>query len=172
MKRFASGFVAVALGMLLAGCLGSENPVFPLSSAVPALGEGGRYVTFEHAGDGKFTRDSTIEVRKRADGGYDFIDDKGDSTQVSLHPIAGGRHVGQATTKNKRIRFGYVIFSIEGNEVLIYATDCDKQDRAKLEALGVVIEGKYECLIDKVADPVSLFNGLTLGPPTSKMVRE
>ena len=53
----------------------------------------------------------------------------------------------------------------------LYVPDCDKQDKAQLDKLGVAI-GRFECGIDRVADPTAFFASLTLGEPTSKLVRE
>ena len=49
MKPLPLSFVA-ALGFLLAGCFTSQTPKFPLASAVPLFGDGGRYIMFEHSG--------------------------------------------------------------------------------------------------------------------------
>jgi len=67
--------------------------------------------------------------------------------------------------------YGYALFKIDGREALVYVVECDKQDKAQLEKLGVAI-GQFECRIDRVADPAAFFASLTLGEPTSKLVRE
>jgi hypothetical protein len=45
--RSVAAVLAVAASVLLTGCFASQRPMFPAASAVPALGEGGRYATFE-----------------------------------------------------------------------------------------------------------------------------
>jgi hypothetical protein len=64
------------------------------------------------------------------------------------------------------------VIRIKGSDVLIYAPQCDNQDKAKLAAHGVTLRGKYECVIDAVSDPAALFAALDIGPVISMMVRE
>lgn len=161
---------AVGLALLLAGCFTSSQPKFPLSTAVAALGKGGRYVTYERRDDGSFKRDVTIEVRPRGDSAYDYIDEKGKVTPVSFHRIKENIYVAQATRPNGG-HSDYLMLRVEGNAVMFFPTSCDKQDAAKLTARGVVID-KRECKIDGVADPAGLFASLDPGQPGSKMVRE
>jgi hypothetical protein len=61
---------------------------------------------------------------------------------------------------------------INGNEAHLYVPQCNDQDKAKLAGFGVAPLGRYECGIDRVADPAELFAGLNLREPASKMVRE
>jgi hypothetical protein len=158
--------------LLLAGCFTSSQPKFPLSSAVAVFGDGGRYIAYERSSDGSFTRDETIELRKRADGSYDYIDEKGKVTPISLHGIGPDLYVVQAMREDGH-SVDYVVVRVRGNDALTYAADCTKQDAAKLESLGVEIRDKGRvCMIDKVADPAALFATLSLGEPTGKAVRE
>jgi len=169
-SRYGRIAAAVLLCALLAGCFTSSAPKFPLSTAVPALGEGGHYVAYERQDDGSYKRDETFTVRHRADGGYDFTDAKGKVTPLTLHRIRDNLYVAQATNE-KNDHTDYVVLRVQDNEVLGYPVSCDKQDQAKMKALGVVIHD-YECRIDGVADPAALFADLDLGIPGSKMVRE
>jgi hypothetical protein len=168
-----SVFAALAVSFLLSGCIFSETPKFPADSAVAAFGDGGRFQGYDRTDDGHFKKadEAIFTVKRRGDGGYDFIDQKNEVQPISFHPIAGGNFVGQAPEKNGTSRYSYVVFHIAGNEAFIYVPDCDKQDKAQLEKLGVAI-GKFECGIDRVADPAAFFASLTLGEPTSKLVRE
>ncbi len=68
--------------------------------------------------------------------------------------------------------YGFFLIRIKGSNVQVYAPQCDNQDKAKLTALGVTLRGKYECVIDAVADPAALFAALDIGPVVSMMVRE
>lgn len=164
--------LALALPFLLAGCFTSSQPKFPLSNAVPALGDGGRYVAYERRDDGSFKRDETVQMRPRAAGGYDYIDEKGKVTPFSLHRIGPDRHVAQAIRDDGHTA-DYILLHARDAEVLTYATDCAKQDAAKLKRLGVEIRDQGRiCAIDKVADPAALFAALKLGEPSGKMVRE
>jgi hypothetical protein len=163
-------FLALAIGTLLAGCFASDRPMFSAASAVPALGDGGRYVTFE-LDQGKSRPSDPIAVRPRPDGGYDFVNEKGHATPVTFHPIAGGMHVAQVRLGGGQ-GYGYVVARIAGNEVVIIPAECARQDKAKMDALGVVQRNQYECRIDRVADPAAFFAGLNFTPPVSKMVRE
>jgi hypothetical protein len=169
MRRLATVF-ALAAGFLLAGCFASQQPMFPQSSAVPALGDGGRYQAFEQV-DGKDRPTEKMTVRPRRDGGYDFINEKGAATPVTFHVIPGGLHAVQVKLEGSS-GYGYALFRISGNEALVIPAECEKQDQAKLIALGVEIRSKFECFIDKVADPVAFFAGLTTGPSISKLVKE
>jgi hypothetical protein len=160
--------LALPLALPLAGCFTSSQPKFPLATAVPALGDGGRYVGYERTSDGRFKREESFDVRRRADGGYDFIDAKGKATTLSLHRIGPDRFVAQASEEGG---IHYVVLQVRGDEVLAFAPDCKEQDAAKLKAQGVHVR-QYECVIDSVADPAALFAGMELGEPGSKMVRE
>ncbi len=168
MQRLAA-CLAIAASLLLAGCFGSQQPMFPLSSAVPALGPGERFETFERV-DGQDKPAGQVTVRPRGDGAYDFISPNGASNPVSFHPIAGGLYVAQIKLEGDS-GYLYTLLSITGDEALIVPAECEKQDQAKMTALGVDIRGRLECRIDKVADPAAFFASLTKSEPVSKMVR-
>jgi hypothetical protein len=167
-----SVFAALAASLFLSGCFFSETPKFPAGNAVAAFGDGGRFQGYDRAEGDRYKKDdeAIFIVKRRGDGGYDFVDEKNEVQPISFYPIAGGNLVGQALAKGKS-RYDYVVFRIAGNEAFVYVPDCDKQDKAQLEKLGVAI-GKFECGIDRVADPTAFFASLTLGEPTSKLVRE
>jgi hypothetical protein len=162
--------VMLALAGLLSGCFGSDRPMFPATSAVRALGEGGRYATFEVT-DGKEKSSDPLVVRPRDDGGYDFVNEKGASNPVTFHPIAGGLHVAQVKLEGDQ-GYGYVVTRIVANGMTVIPAECDRQDGKTIDALGVVRRNQYECRIDNVADPAAFFAGLTFSPPVSRMVRE
>jgi len=167
-----SVFAALAASLLLTGCIFSETPKFPAGSAVAAFGDGGRFQGYDRTDDGHFKKadEAIFTVKRRGDGGYDFIDQKNEVQPISFHPIAGGNFVGQAYESGKS-GYDYVVVRVAGNEAFIYFPDCNKQDQAQLEKLGVAI-GQFECRIDRVADPAAFFASLTLGEPSSKLVRE
>ena len=168
MRRLAV-CLALAASLLLAGCFASQQPMFPLSSAAPALGAGGRYATFEQV-DGKDKAAGEVIVRPRSDGAYDFVNDKGATNPVSFHPIAGGLFVVQVKLEGES-GYGYVMMQVNGDTGLIVPAECDRQDQEKMKALGVDIRGRFECRIDKVADPAKFFADLVTGAPISKMVK-
>jgi hypothetical protein len=166
-----SVFAAMAASLLLSGCFFSETPKFPAENAVAVFGDGGRFQGYDRMeGDRYKKADEAIIVKRRGDGGYDFVNEKAEVQPISFYPIAGGSFVGQAL-ENGKSRYAYVVFRIAGNEAFIYVPDCDKQDKAQLEKLGVAI-GQFECSIDRVADPAAFFASLALGEPASKLVRE
>jgi len=172
-SAFAASFAAVAACLLLSGCFSSETPKFPMEGAAAPFGDGGRYQTYERTDGDNYKKDEIITVKRRTDGGYDFVNQKGEVQPISFYRLTGESFVGQASSPEKeRPRYAYVIFRIAGNEALVYLPDCQKQDKARMEALGVVSIGQYECAIDRVADPTAFFASLTLGEPTSKIVRE
>ena len=162
--------LALAISSLLSGCFASDRPMFSPASAVPALGDGGRYATFE-LDQGKEKPSDPVLVRPGVGGGYDFINEKGHATPVTFHPIAGGMHVAQVRLEGGQ-GYGYVVTRVTGKEVVIVPAECAKQDKAKMDALGVVQRNQYECRIDKVTDPAAFFAGLAFSPPVSRMVRE
>lgn len=169
-RRFA--FVAVCAA-LLSGCFGSDKPMFPQATAVAAL-EPGRYGLFEQYGD-QTKPSEYMEVRLRGTV-YDFINEKGATNPVTLHPIDGGVFVtqvgGLSRPGTEQKGYGYALFRINGREALVYVVECDKQDRAMLEAARVERRGQYECFIDNVANPAAFFAGLRRSDPPSRMVRE
>jgi len=165
--------IALAPVLLLAGCLSSTKPMLPVDGGTMVLADGGRYATYERLSDGKFKKDETITVRPRDKTHYDFVNAKGDVTPVAFYPLSNGLYVAQAEVREKKESgYGYFMIRIKGSDVLVYAPQCDKQDKQKLAALGVTMRGKYECVLDNVADPTALFAALDIGPVVSMMVRE
>jgi hypothetical protein len=172
MRKPMSLLVVAALSVLLSACFTSENPKFPVSSAVAAFGSGGRYVVFEHVGKGKFRKQRTMTVKQMLDGAYEFVGEKS-SILISFHDIGNGVVVGQAKPDdNNKHAYGYLFLTRNGNEVLFHVPQCDKQDATVLEANGVVHRDKWECSIEKVSDPAKLFAALTPGEPINKLVPE
>jgi hypothetical protein len=166
----ARALTVLACG-ILAGCMVSERPMFSESDAVRPLPPG-RYTTFERA-DGGFKESDPVEVKLRGTHAYEFIDEKGEAVPVSLHRLADSRFIVQAenVSSDGSKDYAYMLLEISGDSALVYAADCGKQDRARMESLGVVVR-RYECQIDAVKDPRGFFAGLDYGPPTSKMVRK
>ena len=165
--------LTLGLGLLLAGCFLSDQPMFSPASAVQPL-EAGRYGLFEQYGD-QTKPSEYMEVRQRGTT-YDFINEKGAVNPVTFHPVAGGLFVAQvggmpqrSTDKNG---YGYALFKIDGREALVYVVECDKQDKTMLASADVEIRGQYECFIDNVANPAAFFAGLRRSDPPSRMVRE
>jgi hypothetical protein len=167
MQRMA---VVILLSALLSGCFSSNRPMFSPDSAVPAVGDGGKYATFEQV-DGKEKPSDLVEIRPRGASGYDFIDEKGVATPVTFHPLPDGRHVGQAKLEGDQ-GYGYLLVRVDGAQIVVTPIECNKQDDARMAALGVVRRSQYECGIDAVADPVAFFAGLKPSDPVSRMVRQ
>jgi len=172
MQRLAAGLV-LALATLLSGCFGSDRPMFAPESGVNAL-EPGRYALFEQYGD-QSKPSEHMEIRERGSV-YDFVNEKGAVNPVSFHPIAGGMHVAQVgglkQSGTDKTGYGYALVRISGREALVYVVECDKQDKAMLEAARVEIRSQYECFIDDVADPDAFFAALKRSDPPSRMVRD
>lgn len=171
--------VAAALSVLLSGCFTSQTPKFPLSSAVPALGDGGRYALFNHIGKGKFKREQALTVKRLPDGTYEFIPDKpakpgkSRAPQLSFHDIGNGVIIAQAKAPEDNAHpYSYLFALRKGKELLLDLPQCDKQDAAVLEANGVIFRDKWECSIEKVSDPAKLFAALTPGEPDIKLAPE
>lgn len=172
LRNSCAVLLIVALGLIASGCIKSQEAKFPLSSAVPALGDGGRYRMYDRVDGGKFIRGDLIEMRKRQDGGYDFVDPQKETIPVSFHRVGGGGlHAVQSKNGKDAPGYEYLLVRIEGGEILTFAPDCEKQDKSMLTALGVEIR-KDECIIDGVKDPADLFAKFSLGEPTAKLVRE
>ncbi|MEJ0075936.1 MAG: hypothetical protein WDO17_10905 [Alphaproteobacteria bacterium] len=172
-RTFPLSALALALATLLSGCFGSDRPMFPPESGVPAL-EPGPYALFEQYGD-QTKPSEYMEIRQHGSV-YDFINEKGASNPVSFHPIAGGMHVAQVggmpQPNTDKKGYGYALFRINGREALVYVVECGKQDKAMLAAARVEIRGQYECFIDNVADPAAFFAGLKRSDPASRMLRD
>jgi hypothetical protein len=171
--RILSLLSVAALGALLGGCFLSEQEKFPLSTAAAPFGDGGRFGMFEHeSGDSYKPQEGTLTPKRRTDGAYDFINEKGESTVISLHPAAGDLFVGQSVqSRSDKIAFAYIMFRVAGDEAFLYIPQCDAQDTDKLASAKVDVRG-LECWIDPVADPSALFRGVIVGEPVSKMVRQ
>jgi len=165
--------VAVA-GLLLTGCFQSEQPKFPLAGAAAPFGDGGRYVLYDRVAEDRYQRQGVIAVKRRPDGAYDLVNEKGEVLTISLHPVGGDRFAGQAAEQKEKDKttYSYVVFRVTSDEAVLYLPQCDKQDKGLLTAHGVELIGKFECFIDRVADPAGLFKQVELGEPISKLVRE
>lgn len=160
----------VLLSALLSGCFASDRPMFAPESAVRAVGDGGKYATFEMS-DGKEEPSDPVEIRPRGANAYDFIDEKGVATPVTFHPLPDGRHVGQARLDGDQ-GYGYLIVRIDGPQIVVTPIECNKQGEAKMKSLGVTRRSQYECGVDAVADPAAFFAGLKPSDPVSRMVRQ
>jgi hypothetical protein len=169
MRRIAA-VLTLALSTLLSGCFASDRAMFAPDTAVRALGDGGKYATFE-TDNGNEKPSDPIEVRARAGNVYDFINEKGHATPVTFHALPNGEHVAQVRLEGNS-GYGYVLTRVTSKDVLIVPAECDRQDNAKMAALGVVQRSRFECRIDKVTDPVAFFVGLARSAPVSRMERE
>jgi hypothetical protein len=167
MQRIAT---LLALATLLSGCFASDRAMFAPGTAVRALGDGGKYATFEQV-DGKDRPSDPIVVRPRSGNAYDFINEKGVATPATFHALPSGEHVAQLKLEGNQ-GYGYILFRIAGKEAIVIPAECNKQDAAKMATLGVVQRNQFECRIDRVADPAAFFVGLTRSEPVARMVRE
>jgi hypothetical protein len=176
MSNPARWFLLAAISVLLGGCFSSAGPKFSSETAAAAFGDGGRYTVFQYNKDESYTRVGVITVNHRADGGYDFIDDKGKPSPYSFHAAGSDLFVMVEKTRRKQFPYLYHVVRVGADEVIFYNPDCDAQDRQKLTELGVTLHQwrrkRFECVIDGVADPAGLFAIVTLGPPMAKLVRE
>jgi hypothetical protein len=170
----SSLFLAI-VSLLLAGCFESEQPKFPLASAAAPFGEGGRYVVYERVENDQYQRQEVFVIKRRPDRAYDFVNEKSEVIRISLHAIGGDLFAGQANSEQEKDKdkpaYAYVVFRVTGSEALLYIPQCDEQHKATLATFQVEI-GRFECMIDRVADPPALFKRLDLGKPMSKLVRE
>ena len=163
-----AGLIA-AMCMVLVGCFVSERAAWPLSSAERALGDGGRYRTFEKNG-GQYVPGEIITLRWLGDGRYELNDEKERPSFVSFHPITGNLYAAQLGMGADK-GYGYSILRVEGEEAFIHPVDCEKQSPALLAAHSVERRGR-ECVLNNVTDPRALFAKLTFGEPGSKIAPE
>jgi hypothetical protein len=92
---------------------------------------------------------------------------------ISLHEVGDGRFVGQSRSeKDGVVAYAYLMFRLNGPEVLVYLPDCGEQDKALLARFNVDVRSGDECAIDRIADKAGLFAAVELGEPNSKMLRE
>jgi hypothetical protein len=166
-----SPLLLTAICLLLAGCFQSEQPKFPLADAAAPLGDGGRYALYERSPDNRYQRQEAVVIKRRSDGAYDFIDEKGEAQTVSFR-LGGDLFVGQAKADKDQPGYGYAVLRVTGGEAMVYVPQCDAQDKAALAASGVEVNGQLECIVDRVGDTAGLFKRLALGQPVSKLVRE
>jgi hypothetical protein len=172
MSKPVSLLLVATMSLALTGCFTSDQPKFPLTTASSAFGDGGRYEVLEREkGDG-YRHQEVFVVRHLDNGGYEFVNEKGEVLPISFHPLAEGVFIGQAKPEKDKPGYGYVVFKITRGEALVYAPQCDDQDKATLKAFNVTLKDKYSCVIDGVTDLRGLFSALNLGEPMSKMVRQ
>ena len=152
------------LALALAGCLSSRRPLFGDATAVALLGDGGRYQTYEATDSGGFKREERMSAR-RAGKSYEISNDRGDKFTVSFHPLPEGRFVAQSFENDE---YSYGIVRMTDGVVFFYNADCDRQDKAKMTAFGVVVRDGG-CKLDDVKDPQALFAAVDPGKLTSKV---
>jgi hypothetical protein len=161
---------ALAAALALAGCMTSQAPLFPQTSAIWPLGAGGRYAAYEKKA-GRYVRDETFTL-KRDGGGYDYVNEKGLITPLTLHPLGPGLFAVQAKAEDGH--YDYARLRIAGAVAYLEIADCSKQYPRVLAALGVARgEGalanvKGDCVLDGVTDVRKAFLGLDFGRPTAK----
>jgi hypothetical protein len=162
------------ISFLLSACFGSEQPRFPLASAAAPFGDGGRYVVHERVADDRYQRQEVFVIKRRPDRAYDFINETGEVLTISFHGAGEGLFAGQAKSERDKENpvYVYVMLRVAGNEVLLYAPQCDEQDKAMLATFQIEVRTQFECFIDRVADPSALFKRLAIGNPISKLVHE
>ena len=179
LRRALALAAIVALSVALGGCLTSHRPLFPETSAVAALGDGGRYIAYRRVGAG-YQRDETVELRRR-DQGYDYVNEKGAVTPLTLHPLGGALFAVQAKTDGGD--YVYARLRLRGRVGFIAIADCGGRDMRKLAALGVVAQANAfarllgsgggaptrDCVLDGVRDARKLFSALDFGAPTGKL---
>jgi hypothetical protein len=166
-------YFLLAVGILLGGCFRSEQPKFPLANAAAPFGDGGRYVVYAYVDGSRYDRQEIFVLKRRPDGAYDFTNEAGKTIAISLHGIGDGRFAGQAISgKDGNAGYAYTVFQVTNQEAVLYLPKCDEQDKAMIAAFNVEMIGQFECVIDRVRDPVQLFGRLSLGKPISKLVRE
>jgi hypothetical protein len=170
LSRLARGALALLALGLLSACMTSKRPLFDAATGVAALGDGGTYGSFERQEDGSFKRDATIKVTREGTT-YAFINSDQDAkpTPITFHPLREKIFVGQATTPKGG--YAYLVFRFDGADIFIHVPDCEKQDKARVAALGARIE-RLECKLDGVGDAKAFFDMLDIGQPHAKMVRE
>jgi hypothetical protein len=175
-------FAALALSLALGGCFASRRPLFTDATALAALGEGGRYVAYERIGN-RYKRDEAIQMRRHG-AGYDYINEKGEVTAVTLHPLGKNLFAVQAESDDGGYLYGRLRMS--GATGFIEVADCDKQDAKKLAALGIetrvselakAVTGRadaatHDCILDGVQDVEKAFSAIDFGAPTSKLTPE
>jgi hypothetical protein len=169
----------VVFSVALGGCLTSHRPLFSDASAVAALGEGGRYIAYRRDG-ASYRRDESVELRRRGQG-YDYVNEKGAVTPLTLHPLGGALFAVQAKTDGGD--YVYARLRLRGGVGFVSAADCGGWDKRKLAALGVVAQPdafagvpgssggalKRDCALDGVRDARKLFSTLDFGAPTGKL---
>ncbi len=170
LSRVARGALAILLLGLLSACMTSQRPLFDAATGVAALGEGSTYGSFERQEDGSFKRDATLKVTHEGTT-YAFINTDQDAkpTPVTFHPLRERLFVAQASAPKSG--YAYLIFRFEGADIFVHVPDCDKQDKARIVALGARLE-RLECKLDGVADAKAFFEALDLGTPGAKLTRE
>jgi hypothetical protein len=165
-SRLSFAALAAAIAVLLSGCITSKDAKFPASSAVALFGDGGKFKAYDKGEGDQYIENDDAEIKKRADGGYDFIMGGNDATAVTIHKVADDLYVVQSKKKNAEA-YDYLLLRVAGKEYFTHAPDCSKQDKAKMA--GVEIK-KDECRIDGVTDAPKFFAGLDRGEATGKLV--
>jgi hypothetical protein len=180
LRRGASFAAAVVLSLSLGGCFISQQPLFSEANAVAAVGDGGHYLAYEKIGN-RYKRDEAVELR-RHDNGYDYINEKGAVTPLTLHPLSKNLFAIQA--KNEGGGYVYARLRLLGNVGFVEVPDCDKQEPNKLKALGIAareselakaLTGRdhaqtHDCILDGVSDVNKAFATIRFGAPTGKLV--
>jgi hypothetical protein len=174
-KRLCAATFTVVLSLSLAGCLASKKQLFDESAAVTPLVTG-QYRVYERGTGIRFKPTDVVTITRNGQG-YDFTDSKQHSHRVTFYPLGGSifnpfrRKTYIAQGKTDGDDFAYVEIEPRSDTIMIRTADCAKQDKAKLTALGVKLNGT-DCRLDDVSDVKTLFATLRFDRSTSKLVKK
>jgi hypothetical protein len=93
--RNPKNFAAMAIAMLLAGCLVSDEPMFDAASASAAPLQPGRYEACSIPPDDEGDDCQFLSVGRRDDGAYDFQVEAEDKIVVRFHEIDASTYAAQ-----------------------------------------------------------------------------
>lgn len=158
-----------AAGLLLAGCMTSAEPKFSPSTALPLMGDGGRFVLYERSDNGRFEKKEVVTISRTPDGRYS-VPDPDEKVTFTLHRV-GSYIVVQSRLEKAKI-YDYSFARLSGKEIHRLKLDWEAQDRARLEALGVTDIDRFGGKIDGVTDMQAFVAALKFGDVEQKLVPE
>jgi len=79
--------IAAAGGLMLAGCLVSDDPLFDAETGSAAPMQSGRHKACSAPSNGETPECDLVDVTRRDDGAYDFFIDETDQIVVRFHEI-------------------------------------------------------------------------------------
>lgn len=159
--------LALLLGLALAGCVTSKEPLLGADSRVLPFLPGTKFEVYERDDERTpwkkndsltaFVADASLVMRE--------LDAQGkpkDDMVFTIHPLSAGRYLVQARFKDSDDH-AYGVLEVRNGEGLATGLSCKSIDQAAFRRAGGTIENDF-CKLDGAPNPLALLQQLSVTP--------